>query len=187
MGNDIFNPYSSALQDYFNGKEAELLIRNKNGTIFPYPLEALFQEPSNVSYNNVIFENCSGRVLDVGAGAGRFALALQKKGYSVCAVDISLQGCSIMEKRGIVDVRCIDVWELVDETFDTILLLGQGLGIANSIEKLPRFLTNKGIKGNFLDWLLIDQNTLKSQLKKLEAECEILIEKKENYIARLMK
>ncbi len=82
-----------------------------------------------------------GRVLDVGAGAGCHALALQQRGLQVTAVDISPLSCQVMRERGIADVHQRDImqpdWA---ERFDTILLLMNGLGMAGTLQRLPDLL-----------------------------------------------
>lgn len=79
----------------------------------------------------------SGRVLDVGCGAGRHALYLQEQGHAVTGVDVSAGACEVSRARGVRDVRragLADLGELggavpAGERFDTFLLLGANLGL----------------------------------------------------------
>jgi SAM-dependent methyltransferase len=74
----------------------------------------------------------SGRVLDVGCGAGRHALYLQEQGFSVTGVDVSAGACEVSRSRGVRDVRQVGLTELVSltgERFDTFLMLGANLGL----------------------------------------------------------
>ena len=103
-----------------------------------------------------------GRVLDVGAGAGCHALALQAQSIAVKAIDISPLSCEAMELRGVMDAECINLFDEHLETgFDTILLLMNGTGIAGKIENLPahfnrlKALLNKGGQ------ILIDSSDIK--------------------------
>ncbi len=85
---------------------------------------------------------CRGRVLDVGAGAGCHALALQELGLAVTAVDISPLSCRVMHERGIADVQQRDIMQSGwAERFDTILLMMNGLGMAGTVERLPELLS----------------------------------------------
>jgi SAM-dependent methyltransferase len=83
-----------------------------------------------------------GRVLDVGAGAGAHALPLQARGLTVTALDASAGACRVLRDRGLTDVRCHDLWAPLPptESWDTVLLLMNGLGLPGSIEGLQRYL-----------------------------------------------
>lgn len=82
-----------------------------------------------------------GRVLEIGAGAGSHSLYLQNKGLDVLAIDISPGAVEVMKKRGIENTRCIDINNVKNEKFDSVLLLMNGIGIAGNISNLPQFLT----------------------------------------------
>jgi SAM-dependent methyltransferase len=81
-----------------------------------------------------------GHILDVGAGSGCHALALQKLGKKVTAIDISELSVNVMCERGVDDARAIDLYdEHLAETYDTILLLMNGSGIIGNMEGMERF------------------------------------------------
>ena len=46
-----------------------------------------------------------GRVLDVGVGAGRFALYLQEQGHEVLGIDVSPGILEVCRQRGVQDLR----------------------------------------------------------------------------------
>ncbi len=81
-----------------------------------------------------------GKVLDLGAGSGVHSLHLQEKGFEVYPIDISELSVEVMKKRGIQNVRLKDFKELQDETYDTILLLMNGIGMVQNISNLPKYL-----------------------------------------------
>ena len=82
----------------------------------------------------------TGRVLDVGAGSGCHALALQKAGKDVSAIDISPLAVEVMKQRGVKDARQINLFdEHFADTFDTILMLMNGSGIIGRLENMPVF------------------------------------------------
>lgn len=83
---------------------------------------------------------CRGRTLDVGAGAGRHALELQARGFEVTAIDIIPEMVQVMAERGVKDPRQADIEAMEGETFDTILLLMNGVGIAGDTPGLDRLL-----------------------------------------------
>lgn len=83
-----------------------------------------------------------GRVLDVGAGAGRVALKVQEKGQHVVAIDASPGAVEVCHRRGVRDARVMRV-EDVDESlgvFDTVVMFGNNLGLLGSKARAPRLL-----------------------------------------------
>jgi SAM-dependent methyltransferase len=85
---------------------------------------------------------CEGRVLDAGAGSGLHALALQEMGLAVTAIDINPQAVEIMRRRGVRDVHCADILTYRGGPFDTLLTLGHGLGMMETLAGLDRFLAH---------------------------------------------
>ena len=94
-----------------------------------------------------------GQVLDVGCGAGRVGLHLQSRGHDVVGIDVSPLAVEIARKRGLADVRLgtLDAAIRVDDRFDTILLLGNNLGLLAGeqqgrrlLRKLARVATDRG-------------------------------------------
>lgn len=83
---------------------------------------------------------CQGEVLDIGACAGSHALALQKKGLAVTALEISELCCEVMRKRGVERVICSDIYEYNTARYDTLLLLMNGIGLAGTIDGLKELL-----------------------------------------------
>jgi SAM-dependent methyltransferase len=84
-----------------------------------------------------------GRILDVGAGAGRAALYLQETGHDVVALDVSPGAVDVCQRRGVRRTVIGTLQDLVDadaEPFDTFLLLGTNLGLLASSAQAPRFL-----------------------------------------------
>lgn len=103
-----------------------------------------------------------GRVLDVGAGAGCHTLAMQEDGFDVKAIDISPLSCETMKDRGVRDVECIDLFDRhLQGTFDTILLLMNGTGIAGKLARLPLLLRRLKELMNNDAQILIDSSDLR--------------------------
>jgi SAM-dependent methyltransferase len=80
-----------------------------------------------------LIAHARGRVLDLGAGAGRHSAYLQELGHEVVAVDHSPGAVEVCRARGIhAEVR--DLLDVPDgEPFDTVLLLNQNLGLAGTL------------------------------------------------------
>lgn len=83
-------------------------------------------------------DRCAGRILDAGAGAGRHALDLQCRGLEVTALDVSPDAVQVMQDRGISDARQGDISTSDLGSYDTILLLMNGIGLAGSPEGLEQ-------------------------------------------------
>lgn len=72
-----------------------------------------------------------GRVLDIGAGAGRHCLYLQEQGHDVLATDTSPLGIQTCRERGVTHAQVVPITQLSARlgTFDTILMLGNNFGL----------------------------------------------------------
>jgi SAM-dependent methyltransferase len=83
-----------------------------------------------------------GRVLDVGAGAGRVALELQARGREVVAIDVSPLAVEVCRRRGVVDARLIGISDLDESVgiFDTVIMFGNNFGVFGSAAKARRLL-----------------------------------------------
>jgi SAM-dependent methyltransferase len=83
-----------------------------------------------------------GRVLDVGAGAGRVALQLQERGHDVVAIDVSPLAIEVCRRRGVRDARVL-AFEEVDESLgplDTVVMFGNNFGLFGGEKKAKRML-----------------------------------------------
>ena len=79
----------------------------------------------------------SGEVLDVGCGAGIHGLYLQQeKKLRVSSIDLSLGAIEVCKQRGLKNARVQDLFTLKNETFDTILLLMNGVGICGTLDRI---------------------------------------------------
>jgi SAM-dependent methyltransferase len=83
-----------------------------------------------------------GRVLDVGAGGGRVAVHLQKRGTEVVSIDVSPGAIEVCRRRGVKDARELGIDD-IDESvgaIDTIVMLGNNFGLFGSRTKAKRLL-----------------------------------------------
>ncbi|HEV8157960.1 MAG TPA: class I SAM-dependent methyltransferase [Pyrinomonadaceae bacterium] len=86
-----------------------------------------------------------GKILDIGCGAGRHSLYLQKKGFDVTGIDNSPGAIKVCKLRGLKKafVRPIsDIDKFKSNSFDTILMLGNNFGLFGDAEN-ARLLLGK--------------------------------------------
>ncbi|GIM97256.1 class I SAM-dependent methyltransferase [Paractinoplanes toevensis] len=86
---------------------------------------------------------CRGQVLDIGTGAGRVAVELQRRGIAVTGLDTSPGAIEIARRRGLRDtvVTGVDAYaEGAATRYDTFLLLGNNLGLFEGPERAPVLL-----------------------------------------------
>lgn len=87
-------------------------------------------------------EQAVGRVLDVGCGAGRHAVAMSAGGCDVVGLDPSPGAAAVARARGVQVVEgTVDDLSSDTALFDTITLLGNNLGLVGPDEVGARFLT----------------------------------------------
>lgn len=132
-----------ALLDYFLGKEeVHLILHTSYGVVEEMPVDVFFRDREDFSkLERIALKNCRGTVLDVGAGAGSFALELKQEGLPVKALEYSPLTCHVMRQRGVQEVVQADIWQYHEERFDTLLLMMNGLGLAGKLKQLPAFLS----------------------------------------------
>jgi hypothetical protein len=85
------DPLGLALRDYWNGKaDARITVHSSITEEEFIPAAYLFRDATTLpDLEKIALDNCRGRVLDAGAGAGSHALLLQERGLPVTALDLS--------------------------------------------------------------------------------------------------
>lgn len=84
---------------------------------------------------------CKGKILDVGCGAGSHSLYIQNtKRLDVKAIDISPNAIEACKLRGVKNAEVLNLLDLENEKFDTIILLMNGTGIFQTISEVATYL-----------------------------------------------
>jgi SAM-dependent methyltransferase len=84
-----------------------------------------------------------GRVLDVGAGAGRFALHLQSRGHDITAIDNSPGAIKVCKLRGVSKALLrpiLEVRRFPAGSFDTVIMMGNNFGLFGGYTRAKRLL-----------------------------------------------
>ncbi|MBP6425010.1 MAG: methyltransferase domain-containing protein [Flavobacterium sp.] len=103
----------------------------------------------------------NGKTLDIGCGAGSHSLYLQnERNIDVHSIDISKNAIQACLLRGLKNIRAIDVLDLENEKYDTILLLMNGTGIFETLEKSTTYLQKLKSLLNPNGQILIDSSDI---------------------------
>ncbi len=88
------DPMGTAIADYFNHNKADKLrVFSSQFEEDEIPVNQLFRPYDEMpELEQIALQMAEGNILDVGAGSGCHALALQEMGKEVCAIDISEGG-----------------------------------------------------------------------------------------------
>lgn len=141
MANDILG---QAISDYYNYERNQILwVHDKHGPKVEMPIATYFRDETKMPELELnALALCKGSVLDIGAGAGSHALALEDRGITVTALDISPLAVGVMRLRGVSQAIVQDVFLYEEQQFDTLLLLMNGIGLCGNISGLRRFLAH---------------------------------------------
>ncbi len=173
-----WEPLGNALLDYFNGdNDATMSVVSDFEIPVMMSAELFFRNPEWFPMlEQTALRQCSGRVLDIGAGAGSHALTLQELGAPVTAIDVSVKAVQVMKGRGIKDARCTDFFNFrIDEKrndlkYDTLLMLMNGIGIVGNLSRLEKFFEHAKtlIKSDGARQIILDSFDLRESLSKTE-------------------
>lgn len=148
MGKEV-DIFGKALSDYIAGNYTEdITVQSSIAEDDVIPLPYLFRDFSEMpKIEQIALKLCKGSVLDIGTGAGSHSLWLQQKGLEVTALDIS---------KGALEVHQMRINTLLPKrqlknsinahilnhkgTYDTLLMLMNGTGIFEKIEKVDTYL-----------------------------------------------
>lgn len=110
----------TALEKYYNKFNEEHRLTTRHGTV---------EYTTSMKYiHDYIPEGSHIKILDIGAGTGRYSVALANEGHSVTAVELVPRNLSVLESKHS-PVNCWpgdarDLHFLPDETFDITLIFG---------------------------------------------------------------
>ncbi len=157
--------YGKALLDFQNRyytEDLQVWSPTMEDDVLPLPyLFRNYNEMPNIEKKALSL--CKGNVLDVGAGAGSHSVYLEQENFTVTALDQSDGAIQVLQQRLVKPNSAIikeNVWQH-NGRYDTILLLMNGTGIFEKLEKVPLCLE---LLKNMLSengQILIDSSDLK--------------------------
>jgi SAM-dependent methyltransferase len=133
-----------ALRDYYIGLDKTALVVECDRAADEDMNRAQFftEEVLMPRLDRLALTSATGRVLDVGAGAGRHTLALQQRGLQVDALEADADCTALCEDRGALAVLHTP-WQAYapGPVYDTTLALMNGLGLCGTYTDLPFYLS----------------------------------------------
>jgi len=141
---NLRDSYGQAMWCYFKKKAGYEIIERDDG-YFSAGLgpEEYFSEYKDWPlYERKAIKHAKGRILDIGCGAGRHSLYLQKKSFDVLGIDISPLAIKVCRLRGLKKAKVMSVEDInfKEDSFDTILMLGNNFGLFRSPKRAKKLL-----------------------------------------------
>jgi len=103
----------------------------------------------------------TGKILDVGCGAGSHSLSLQNdRNLDVTSIDISEKAIETCKLRGVKNAKVQNILDFAGEKFDTIILLMNGVGIFGKLENCNTFLSKLKSLLNTGGQILLDSSDI---------------------------
>ena len=140
MLTDDQDAYGHLLSDYHNGRENVEIVEREDGFIDTSrfgPLNYFAEYEDWAEHQKRAIGYATGRVLDIGCGAGRHCLHLQEQGHDVLGTDISPLAIQTCQHRGLKNVLVTPVTQVSSKigTFGTILMMGHNFGLLGSYKR----------------------------------------------------
>lgn len=135
------DPIGLAIQDFLENKHDEhIIVSSDICDDDVIPVEMLFRSFDEMpELEQIALSLCEGKILDVGAAAGVHAKYLAETGFDTEAIDISQGAVDAMLQNGI-NARKADFFKEQEGSFDTLLFLMNGIGIAGNLANLDATL-----------------------------------------------
>lgn len=123
------------IEEYYNKFNEEKRLDSRHGQVeyritMKYIHDALTKLEEEISESDKVCEDIKGRIkiLDIGAGTGKYSVALANEGYDVTAVELVKYNLGILRKKGsnvkAMQGNALNLKKLPDSEFDVTLLFG---------------------------------------------------------------
>ncbi|HDQ06169.1 MAG TPA: class I SAM-dependent methyltransferase [Candidatus Bathyarchaeota archaeon] len=135
--------FGQMLMAYYEGRDVSEIVERDDGLtniIFAKGYFSGYEDWHPIEQKAMQF--VKGRVLDIGCGAGRHSLYLQEKGFDVFGIDASPLAIKVCKLRGLKQAKVMSIEDLdfKQNSFDTIIMMGNNFGLFGSFSKARELL-----------------------------------------------
>ena len=124
------------LENYYNNYEEDTRLQSRHGQI---------EFITSMKYIEQYLEK-GAKILDLGAGTGRYSLALSRKGYNVTAVELVQHNIDVFKSLlkeddniSINQGNAVDLSAYLDASFDAVLIFGPMYHLYSKEEKTRKY------------------------------------------------
>jgi len=135
--------YGQEIWAYYKNKDSWEIVERDDKYIDAMSPKVYFSEYEDWPiHEKRAMESVKARVLDVGCGAGRHSLYLQKKGFDVLGIDNSPLAIKVCKLRGLKKAKVMSIEDLdfKPNSFDTIIMMGNNFGLFGGFKKARKLL-----------------------------------------------
>lgn len=138
------NDYKKKLTDFYNKFNENKRLDRRHGQV-----EFL----TSMKYIHEYLEK-GDRIVDIGAGPGRYSLALKEEGYDVTAVELVRPNIGMLRAKDkeirIIEASATDLSMLKDDEFDVAIMFGPMYHLYSKEERLKALLEAKRITKKYV-------------------------------------
>ncbi len=132
------------LEEYYNKFNEEKRLDSRHGQV-----EFITSMKYIHKYINPNIQKSEFKILDIGAGTGRYSVALANEGYDVTAVELVKYNLGILKKKNssvkAMQGNALNLKKLANDTFDMTLLFGPMYHLFGFEDKITALLEAKRV------------------------------------------
>ena len=138
------------LEQYYNKFNEEKRLNSRHGQVeFRLSMKYIHEAIGEISKTNETLRPQDIKILDIGAGTGRYSVALAEEGYDVTAVELVKYNLGILKKKNsnvkAMQGNALNLRKLDNNTFDVTLLFGPMYHLFGFDDKKKALLETKRV------------------------------------------
>jgi len=172
------NTKISLLEDYYSHFNEDHRLQTRHGQV---------EFITNMKYiHELLNDNKSLKILDVGAGTGAYSVMLANEGYSVNAIELVNHNIEVFKSKNstakVEQGNALDLSRFEDDTFDMVLLFGPMYHLLEEDEKIKALSEAKRVvkkNGTILtsyymnDYAILTYGFIKKNIKEVIKNSQI--------------